>query len=89
MREFDSVKWALSGGKAAYEHAPIKIGDNCFIGTYTVINKGVEIGDRCLVAAHSFVNKSFENNSIIAGVPAKRIGSVLVDAEGNVELKYD
>lgn len=85
----DSVKWALSGGKVPYERAPTCIGDNCFIGTYAVIAKGVTLGDRCLVGAHAFVNKSFEKNSIIAGVPAKKIGTVVETSDGEVELRYD
>lgn len=85
----DSVKWALSGGKDAYERAPTMIGNNCFIGTYAVITKGVTLDDRCLVGAHAFVNKSFAKNTIIAGVPAKKIGTVIEHADGRIELKYD
>lgn len=85
----DSVKWALSGGKDSYERAATSIGDNCFIGTYAVIAKGVSLGDRCLVGAHAFVNKSFEDNSIIAGVPAQKIGTVIENADGSIKLKYD
>ena len=33
----DSVRWALSGGEAAYERAPVRIGDHCYIGPQTVI----------------------------------------------------
>lgn len=85
----DSVKWALSGGRDDYERAPTMIGNNCFIGTYAVIAKGVALGDRCLVGAHAFVNKSFESNTIIAGVPAKKIGIVIEHADGRIELKYN
>jgi len=83
----DTVKWALSGGKHKYEYAPVKIGNCCFIGAGTIILKGVRIGNHCLVAANSLVNKSFGDNSIIAGVPAKKIGEVEVK-DGEVILKY-
>src|SRR5438132_9780956 len=31
----DTVKWALSGGTAEYERAPVVIGSNCHIGSQT------------------------------------------------------
>ena len=31
------------------------IGDNCFIGPFVEIQKGVSIGDRCRIQSHSFV----------------------------------
>lgn len=36
----DSVKWALSGGRAEYEKSPVKIGNCCYVGSHTVIAKG-------------------------------------------------
>ena len=84
----DSVKWALSGGIEEYEYANTKIGNNCFLGSYCVVVKGISIGDRCLVGAGAIVTKSFDDNSIIAGVPAKKIGEVLVSEDGKIEYKY-
>ena len=84
----DSVKWALSGGSHVYEYSPIKIGDNCYIGTNTVITKGIQIGNRCLIGANSVVTKSFPDNSIIFGIPARIAGKVLIDNEV-VHLVYD
>ena len=34
---------------------------------------GISIGDNCIIAAGSVVTKSFPNNSIVGGVPAKKI----------------
>ncbi len=83
----DTVKYHLSGGKCKYEYAPVTIGNYCFIGAGSILLKGSSIGDHCLVAANSLVNSSFEDFSIIAGMPAKRIGTVRLLDDG-VKLEY-
>jgi len=52
---------------------PIKIGDNVWIGTGTIILPGVTIGDGAIVAAGSVVNKSVPENCIYGGNPAELI----------------
>ena len=84
----DSAKWALSNGIEKYEYANTKIGDNCFLGSHSVITKGVTLGNHCLVGAGAVVTKSFDNNSIIAGIPAKKIGIVIIKENGNVHYEY-
>jgi len=83
----DTIRYYLSGGKHAYEYAPVTIGNYCFIGAHSIILKGSSIGNHCLVAANSLVNKSFDDFSIIAGVPAKKIGTVKL-LDDRVELEY-
>ena len=51
--------------------APVKIGDNVWIGMGAVILKGVTIGDNSVVAAGAIVTKSVPANSIVAGNPAE------------------
>lgn len=54
----------------------IKIGNNCFIGAGSMILLGVTLADNIIVAAGSVVTKSFHDNGIIiAGNPAKKIGT--------------
>jgi acetyltransferase-like isoleucine patch superfamily enzyme len=51
----------------------IQIGNNCWIGSKVTVLDGVTIGDGCIIAAGAVVTKSFPANSIIGGVPAKRL----------------
>ena len=84
----DTVKWALSGGKHAHEHAPIEIGDNCFIGTNAFISKGVKIGDCCIIGAGAVVTSDVPAFSISMGVPARIKGRVVVKDE-DVFIEYN
>jgi acetyltransferase-like isoleucine patch superfamily enzyme len=51
----------------------ISIGNDCWIGSKVTVLDGVTIGDGCIIAAGAVVTKSFPANSIIGGVPAKRL----------------
>jgi acetyltransferase-like isoleucine patch superfamily enzyme len=67
----DSVKWAITGGKAPYEYAPVRIGDRCYIGPNSVISKGVTIGNESIVGAGSLVVSDIPPKSKAWGCPAK------------------
>ena len=53
----------------------VGIGEGCWLGSQSIILDGVTLGDGCVVAANSVVTKSFPAGSIVAGVPAKKIGN--------------
>ncbi len=72
----DTVQWAVSGGSAEYEHAATSIGDNCYIGPYTVVAKGIRIGNGCIVGAHSLVLSDIPDGSKAFGTPCRVIGPV-------------
>ncbi|MBD1155079.1 acyltransferase [Pelagibacterales bacterium SAG-MED18] len=55
---------------------PIKIGNNCWLGTSVIILPGSKLGNNCIVAAGSVVNGDFEDNSLIGGNPATVIKSL-------------
>lgn len=55
------------------KHSPVKIGRDTFIGTRTIIGKGVSIGDRSIVAAGSLVVSDIPKDQVWGGVPAVRI----------------
>lgn len=80
----DSVRWAVSLGNAGTERAPVTIGDGCYIGSQSVIAKGVTIGERSIIGACSFVDRDIPPYSIALGAPCRRRGSVVVDGDGNV-----
>lgn len=54
----------------------IRIGNNCWIGSKVTILDGVEIGDNCVIAAGAVVTRSIESNSVVGGVPAKKLKSI-------------
>ena len=56
---------------------PVTIGDNVFIGVGSTILKNVTIGDHTIIAAGSVVcSGTYPPNSILAGVPARVIGTI-------------
>lgn len=50
---------------------PVIIGDDVFIGTNSIILKGVTIGDRSIIGAGSVVSQNIPNDEIWAGNPAR------------------
>lgn len=52
----------------------VVIGADVWLGAYAIVLPGVAIGDGAVVAAGSVVTKDVEAYSIVAGVPAKKIG---------------
>ncbi|WDQ99680.1 acyltransferase [Devosia sp. J2-20] len=55
------------------QFAPVNIEGNVFIGTKSIICKGVTIGQNSVIGAGSVVTRSVPANSVYAGSPAKFI----------------
>jgi len=53
--------------------SPVHIGNNVFIGTNSIICKGVTIGDNAIIAAGSVVVKSVPIGEVWGGNPASKI----------------
>ena len=57
--------------------APIQIGKNVWIGANATVLPGVTIGDNAVIAAGAVVTKDVPANTVVGGIPAKGIRSVL------------
>lgn len=77
IREYTDVDWM-----------PTRLGDAVFVGANATIMMGASIGDQAVVAAGAVVTGDVDARTIVAGVPARRIGEVVVDG-GDVRLVYD
>lgn len=55
---------------------PIKIGRGCFIGSRSMILKGVTLGDRAVIGAGAVVTKDIPAYSMAAGNPARIVRTI-------------
>ncbi|WP_198141147.1 sugar O-acetyltransferase [Companilactobacillus ginsenosidimutans] len=55
---------------------PISIGDDVWIGGNVTIIAGVHIGNNVIVGAGAVVTKDVPDNTVVGGVPAKKIKSL-------------
>lgn len=80
---FHSLDYSIRGTRReGYQYAgtintaPVKIGKHVFIGTRSIINKGVTIGDGAIIAAGSVVVKDIPAWEVWGGNPAKFIKQI-------------
>jgi acetyltransferase-like isoleucine patch superfamily enzyme len=66
----NTVQRATSGGVAAVECAPTRIGSRVYIGPQSIIQKGITIGDGVVIGAMSLVNRDVPSNTRVWGIPA-------------------
>jgi maltose O-acetyltransferase len=59
---------------------PVKLGNNVWLGSRVIVQKGVTIGTNSIVAPNAVVTSSIPANAIAAGIPARVIRSL---AEGS------
>ncbi|MBR1731353.1 MAG: sugar O-acetyltransferase [Ruminococcus sp.] len=60
---------------------PVRIGKNVWIGANVTILPGVTIGDGAVVAAGAVVTKDVAENTVVGGVPAKKIKDIDLNSE--------
>ena len=63
------------GGKDGSLNPPV-IKDNVYISAGARLIGDITIGNNCIIGANAVVNKSFDDNNVIAGVPAKVIKKI-------------
>jgi acetyltransferase-like isoleucine patch superfamily enzyme len=87
--DFHRLKY-IDGRPSPRSHAPIVIGDNCWIGANCMIMKGTYLPSKCVVGARSFLNRTYDcpEASIIAGHPAKLIKSGLYHDKDDDKIDY-
>ena len=59
--------------------APIRIGNNVWIGAQATVLPGVTIDDGAIVAAGAVVTRDVPANVIVGGVPAKIIKKIEIN----------
>lgn len=59
--------------------APIRIGNNVWIGAQATVLPGVTIGDGAIVGAGAVVTRDVPANVIVGGIPAKIIKKIEIE----------
>lgn len=85
----DGGMWVLRGNESLFgnqfrsgdKFGRIEIGNNVHIGTDAIILPNVSIGDNCIVGCGAVVTKDVGDNSVVAGVPARYIESIIEYSE--------
>lgn len=78
-----SARRCVSGRRfPEVDRAPVRIGDRVFLGANAVVMMGVTIGDEAVVGAGAVVTRDVPARTVVAGVPAREVSRVEIDADG-------
>lgn len=61
--------------KQLMDEADVTIGNDVWLGTRAIVLPGAKIGDGAIIAAHSVVMGEVEPMTIVAGAPARPVGT--------------
>lgn len=67
--------------------SPVSIGPGSWIGTKVTVLRGAHVGAGCVLAAHAVVRGSFDDGSIVAGVPARLVRNRSTSASDPEEIE--
>ena len=56
-----------------YQHAPVTLESDAWLGTHVVVLPGVVIGKGAVVGSNAVVTKNVDSYQVVAGIPAKAI----------------
>jgi acetyltransferase-like isoleucine patch superfamily enzyme len=65
---------------------PVTIGENCFVGTRSILMPGCSIGKNVIIGAGSVVRGIIPDDSVVIGNPAQIVGNTLDWARSRIEL---
>ena len=71
----NELKKSVKKEKFKRHKEKIEIYDNVFLGANAMLMGGIKIGPNAIVAANSVVTKDVPENAVVAGNPAKIIGT--------------
>ena len=71
----DGSTWLIrdAEGNRYQSYAPIKIGDDVFIGANAIVMPGVTVGSRVVIGAGSVVTRDVSDGVVVVGNPARVI----------------
>lgn len=70
FHSLDYRNWFTPMDEKLMERKEVVIGDNVFLGAYSLILKGVHIGNGAVIAAGSVITKDIPENQVWGGNPA-------------------
>lgn len=62
--------------------APVTIDDEVFVGVRALVVKGVKVGRKAVIGAGAVVTKDVRSGEIVAGNPARVVGSIDLEKTG-------
>ena len=88
--DFHRMKY-LDGRESPKPYGPIRIGDGCWFGFRSVVQKNTVLPRRTTVASNSLVNKAYNipEASIIAGQPAKLVKTGIYRDMNDDKINYN
>ena len=66
--------------------APVRLGNNVWVGAHATILAGVTVGDNAVVAAGAVVTKDVPANAVVGGVPARIIKMIGEQARSHYDI---
>jgi carbonic anhydrase/acetyltransferase-like protein (isoleucine patch superfamily) len=80
----DTVARFVSGGRADRRAGGTTVEDRCYLGPNAVVAAGATVGEGSIVGSGSFVNRDVAAGTVVVGSPARKVGEVVVAADGSV-----